>query len=106
MRVILCNAPPDRAESIARALVEEKLAACVNVVPGVVSVYRWKGALERDEESTLLVKTRDDLVPAVMEAIRKIHPYEVPEIVALPVDEGGVNPAYAAWVESETRPRQ
>lgn len=105
MRVVLCNAPPDRAEEIARALVEQKLAACVNVLPGVVSIYRWKGAIERGEESTLLIKTRDDLVPSLMEAIRKIHPYEVPEIVALPVDADGVNPAYLAWVDSETRPR-
>jgi periplasmic divalent cation tolerance protein len=103
MRVVLCNAPPDRAEDIARALVDQKLAACVNVVPGVVSVYRWRGAIEREEESTLLIKTRDELVSALIDAIRKIHPYEVPEIVALPVDEHGVNPAYAKWVDDETR---
>ena len=56
--VVLCNAPPDDALRIARALVERRLAACVNVVPGVVSVYRWEGALHEDQESTLLVKTR------------------------------------------------
>jgi periplasmic divalent cation tolerance protein len=101
MRVVLCNAPRDHAERIARALVESKLAACVNVVPGVVSVYRWKGAIEREEESTLLIKTADDRVAALMDEIRKQHPYEVPEIVALPAGE--VNPAYAAWVDKETR---
>jgi periplasmic divalent cation tolerance protein len=103
MRILLCNAPPDRAEEIARALVEKKLAACVNVVPGVTSIYRWKGAIEREGESTLFIKTRDDKVAALMEEIRKIHPYEVPEIVALEVDALGVNPAYAKWVDDETR---
>ena len=103
MRVVLCNAPPDRAESIARALVEQKLAACVNVVPGVISIYRWKGSIEREAESTLMLKTGDDKLPALIDAIRKIHPYEVPEIVALPVDPAGVNPDYAAWVDAETR---
>jgi periplasmic divalent cation tolerance protein len=102
MRVVLCNTPPDRAEDIARALVDKKLAACVNVVPGVTSIYRWKGAIERESESTLFIKTRDDKVPALMEEIRRIHPYEVPEIVALEVDELGVNPAYAKWVDDET----
>jgi periplasmic divalent cation tolerance protein len=101
MRVVLCNAPKDHAERIARALVEAKLAACVNLVPGVVSIYRWKGTIEREEETTLLIKTSDDRVDALMDEIRKQHPYEVPEIVALPTNE--VNPAYAAWVEKETR---
>ena len=101
MRVVLCNAPKDHAERIARALVEAKLAACVNVVPAVVSVYRWKGTIEREEESTLFIKTADDRVHALMEEIRKQHPYEVPEIVALAATD--VNPAYARWVDQETR---
>lgn len=101
MRVVLCNAPSDHAERIARALVEAKLAACVNVVPAVVSVYRWKGTIERQEESTLMIKTADDRVAALMDEIRKQHPYEVPEIVALEATD--VNPAYARWVDQETR---
>lgn len=101
MKVVICNVPVDRAEEMAKTIVEERLAACVNVVPGVVSVYRWKGAVERDEERTLLIKTGDARVAALMDGIRKIHPYEVPEIVVLPVES--VNPAYAAWVEAETR---
>ena len=103
MRVVLCNTPPDRAEDIARALVEKKLAACVNVLPGVTSIYRWKGAIETEQESTLFIKTRDDKLAALMDEIRRIHPYEVPEIVALPVDPNGVNPAYSKWVDDETR---
>jgi periplasmic divalent cation tolerance protein len=101
MRVVLCNAPKDHAERIARALVESKLAACVNLVPGIVSIYRWKGVIEREEETTLVIKTADDRVEALMAEIRKQHPYEVPEIIATKADE--VNPAYAAWVEKETR---
>src|SRR6478672_10225785 len=83
MRVVLCNAPKDHAERIARALVESKLAACVNLVPGIVSIYRWKGATAREEETTLLIKTADDRIDALMNEIRKQHPYEVPEIIAL-----------------------
>ncbi len=102
MRVVLCNTPPDDAERIARALVEKKLAACVNVIPAVTSIYRWRGAIEKTSESTLVIKTRDEKVPALIEEIRKIHPYEVPEVVALPASAGDVNPAYLAWVEAET----
>lgn len=102
LRVVLCNAPPDEAEAIARALVEKRLAACVNIVPGVVSVYWWQGAISRDEESTLLIKTRAELVPAVTEAIRAVHPHEVPEVIALPLAAGEGNAAYRAWVIGET----
>jgi periplasmic divalent cation tolerance protein len=86
------------AERIARALVERRLAACVNVVPGLVSVYRWKGAVERDEERLLVIKTRRDRFDALREAIASLHPYEVPELVALPVEAG--NPAYLAWLDA------
>jgi periplasmic divalent cation tolerance protein len=84
------------AERIARALVERRLAACVNVVPGVVSVYRWKDAVERDEEHLLVVKTRADRVEALREALVALHPYELPELVVLPVEAG--HPPYLAWV--------
>ena len=98
LSVVLVSAPPDRAESIARAILEARLAACVNVVPGVGSLYWWQGAIARDEESMLVVKTRTDLVPALTAAIRAAHPYEVPEVLALPVTAGIGNPAYHAWV--------
>jgi periplasmic divalent cation tolerance protein len=102
MRVVLCTAPADHAESIARTLVDERVAACVNVVPGIVSIYRWKGKVSRDDEVLLLVKTRDDKLAALTEAIRRVHPYEVPEIVALAPEAGEVNPEYARWVDEET----
>lgn len=103
LSVVLCNAPPERAEAIARAVLEARLAACVNVVPGVTSLYWWQGAIARDEEATLLIKTRADLVPALTEAIRAAHPYDVPEVIALPVAPGLGNLAYHAWVVDSVR---
>jgi len=84
------------------ALVERRLAACVNVIPAVTSIYRWKGAIERETESTLLIKTRAEHVPALMSAIVELHPYEVPEIVALTVEPNEVSPAYLQWLRDET----
>ena len=85
------------AERLARALVERRLAACVNVVPGVVSIYRWKGAVEREEEHLLVIKTRTERLPALREALVTLHPYEVPELVALDVADG--HPPYLAWLD-------
>lgn len=102
LRVVFCNAPPDKAEAIARAVLDARLAACVNIVPGVVSLYWWQGAMCRDAESTLLIKTRADLVPALTEAIRAAHPYQVPEVIAVPLAEGEGNDVYRAWVVAET----
>ena len=102
LRLVLSNAPPDQAERIARALVERRLAACVNVVPGVVSFYFWDGALQRDAESTLLVKTRAELVGPLTDAIRELHPYSVPEVIAVPLAPGEGNGAYLEWVTRET----
>ena len=103
LRVVLCNAPPDQAEAIAKAVLIDRLAACVNIVPGVVSLYWWRDAVCRDAESTLLIKTRADLVRALTDKIRSVHPYEVPEVIAMPVVPGEGNPAYRAWVAAETR---
>jgi periplasmic divalent cation tolerance protein len=85
------------AEKIAEALVEKRLAACVNVLPGVRSIYRWKGAVERDEERLLVVKTRADRFDALREAILAAHPYEMPEVVAVPIEAG--SPAYLRWLD-------
>jgi periplasmic divalent cation tolerance protein len=84
------------AERISRALVERRLAACVNVVPGLVSIYRWKEGVVRDEERLLVVKTRAEKVEALREALVALHPYDLPELVVLPV-EGGHAP-YLAWI--------
>jgi periplasmic divalent cation tolerance protein len=102
--VLSTVARPEDAERIARALVERRLAACVNVVPGLVSFYRWKGAIERDAELLLVIKTRRDRFEALREAIVALHPYEVPEVVALPVEAG--HAPYLAWLDEAVRASQ
>lgn len=88
----------DEAERLAEQLVDRGLAACVNVIPGVVSIYRWKGRVERDEERLLLIKTREERFEALREAIVSLHPYEVPEVVALPIGVG--HEPYLAWLDA------
>jgi len=93
---------PDRAtgEAIAAALVERKLAACVNLTP-VYSIYRWEGQVHREEEILLIVKTRADLFEErLVPAVQELHPYQVPEIIALPVLMGA--PGYLKWIDEET----
>jgi periplasmic divalent cation tolerance protein len=85
------------AERIARALVEGGLAACVNVVPAVVSLYRWKGRVERDEERLLVIKTRAERFAALKQALISLHPYEVPEVVALAIADG--HAPYLEWLD-------
>ena len=96
-RLVLTTAGSDeQAETIARALVEANLAACVNIVHRVCSVYRWQGRVTREEEMLLLIKTSTRHFEAVRRAIRELHTYEVPEILALPIDEG--DPDYLGWL--------
>lgn len=95
-RLVLVTAPPDAATNLARTLVEERLAACVNLVPGLRSVYRWKDAVQDDPETLLVLKTAADRIPALMARIPEIHPYDVPEILAFTPDEG--HPAYLQWL--------
>jgi len=90
------------AERIATALVERRLAACVNVVPGVTSVYRWKGDVQRDAELLLVIKTRADRLEELRKVLLSLHPYEVPELVALPI-EGG-HAAYLEWLDRSVGP--
>lgn len=90
------------AERIARAVVERGLAACVNVLPQVVSIYRWKGKVEREEERLLLIKTTRDRFEALRLAILELHPYDLPELVALPIVAG--HPAYLDWLDENSRP--
>jgi periplasmic divalent cation tolerance protein len=90
-----------RAESIAAALVEARLAACVNIHGPMVSVYRWKGAVERDSERQLVVKTIRRHVAAVEARIRALHDYELPELLIVPVESG--SEAYLSWVLDNTK---
>ena len=99
--VVLTNAP-DRAvaQQIADALIERRLAACVNILGECTSVYRWQGAVETAAEVPLIIKTRADRYAEVEAAIRSLHPYELPEIIAMPVTHG--LPAYLDWVNAQT----
>ena len=88
------------AQTLAQALIERRLAACVNVLADCTSVYRWGGKVESSSEVPLLIKTTTARYPALEEAIRDLHPYEVPEIVAVPIAHG--LPEYLNWVAAET----
>ena len=93
---------PDRAaaERLADTLVEKRVAACVNILAPCRSVYRWNNDLQRDEEHPVLIKTTEERYAALEAAIRAAHPYELPEIIAVPVERG--LPAYLDWVSAET----
>ena len=88
---------PDDAQRIGRALVERRLAACVNVVPGVTSIYAWKGSISTDAELLLVIKTRREKLGEVRSVLLELHPYEVPELIAMPI-EGG-HDKYLEWIE-------
>ena len=100
--ILVISTLPDRdhAEKMAHSLIEQQLAACVNILPSVTSVYRWQGKVESADETILLIKTTMARYPAVEAAIKARHPYELPEIIAVPISAG--LPAYLAWVETET----
>lgn len=101
LRVVLMTAPDtETAARLARALVDERLIACANVLPGVTSIYRWEGAVHEDAECLVVMKTREVLVPRLVERAAELHPYAVPELLALQVMDG--LPAYCRWVIDET----
>ena len=103
--LVLTNLPDAAsAEALATALIEARLAACVNILAPCRSVYRWNGAVEQASEVPMLIKTTDDRYAALEAAIRTQHPYELPEIIALPITRG--LPDYLAWVDTETRPEE
>lgn len=103
---IILSTCPDTgtAERLATALVEESLAACVNIVPGLRSIYRWNDAVQSDEEVLMLIKTTAARLEAARRRLVELHPYEVPEVVALPVADG--HHAYLEWVSNSTRTPQ
>lgn len=90
-----------KAEILARGLVKERLAACVNVAPAIVSHYRWEGKLHRDAEALLIVKTSTVKLPALIRWIEKNHPYSIPEVLALPVGSG--SKPYLKWLAGELK---
>lgn len=101
--VILCTCPDDAtARELAGRVVEENLAACVNILPGLTSVYEWQGRVETDPETLIIIKTASDRVAALTDRLATLHPYDVPEVIALPIEAG--LPAYLQWLVDETRP--
>jgi periplasmic divalent cation tolerance protein len=101
--IVLTTVPAgDTGDRLARTLVEERLAACVNVLAPMRSTYRWRGAIESEAEQQLVIKTRRPLVPRLQARLAALHPYELPEILVLDVAQGA--DAYVAWVRENTGP--
>lgn len=97
--LIYCTCPDvEAAEKIARQLVMDKLAACVNILPGVRSIYQWQGDVETAQEHLLLIKSQQSLYTAIETAIKSLHPYDVPEIIAVVLDSGSTD--YLQWIDS------
>ena len=97
--LIYCTCPDQAmAERVAEALVADRLAACVNIVPGITSIYRWQGEVQHDSELLLLIKTRSECYPALEARIRELHSYELPEIIAVPIQRG--SEPYLAWLDA------
>jgi len=101
VQLITTTARRDEAEQIAHALVDARLAACVQVVGPITSVYRWQGKIESSEEWQCHIKTRRDAIEPLAEALRRLHPYQVPEMLALPVVWG--NDDYLQWIDEQLR---
>jgi periplasmic divalent cation tolerance protein len=91
----------EEAARIGRAVVDERLAACANLVPAVASTYWWQGSVEQADEVLLILKTRQELLEAVTARVRSLHSYTIPEVIALPIVAG--NPAYLAWIDDSVR---
>lgn len=101
-RVVLSTAgSKDEARKIANYLVEQRLAACVNLVPQIESIYRWQGKIESNQEWLLLIKTTADKFAGVRDAIRELHSYELPECIAIAVEDG--SPDYLQWIEESVK---
>jgi periplasmic divalent cation tolerance protein len=88
------------AETVGRQLVEQRLAACVNILPGMTSIYRWEGKIARDSEAVMIIKTRESLADAVIAAVTSRHPYTNPALLVIPVENGAA--PYLAWLLAET----
>ena len=101
VQILLVTAPEDKAKSIASYLLEKRLAACVNILPSIQSLYWWEGKIEESQEALLMIKTTGEKQQALMENLKEIHPYDVPEMLFLPVDHGF--PPYLEWVNSEVK---
>ncbi|WP_347989716.1 divalent-cation tolerance protein CutA [Methylomonas sp. AM2-LC] len=98
-QLLLCTCPDQNtADNIATQLLNEQLAACVNILPGIRSVYRWQGQIENAQEHLLLIKTHDRHYAAIEAAIKKLHPYQIPEIIAIAIERGSKD--YIKWIDT------
>lgn len=95
--VLITTSSVDEAQVIGRALVEARLAACVNIASGLRSLFRWQGKIEEQEEALMVVKSRSELLPSIIEAVKRLHSYTVPEVIALPIVAGSQD--YLAWID-------
>lgn len=101
--ILYATAPDlDTAQTLARALIEERAAACVNIIPGMTSFYRWKDAVEEASETVMIVKTSATSATAARDLICSLHPYETPAILALNVDESASSAPFLQWIEAQT----
>lgn len=99
--IVLVTCPDEKtAGKLADMILDKRLAACVNMIPGITSKYRWKGKIEKSREVMLVIKTRKSLVPAIEKKVRENHPYEVPEVIAVSILSGSKE--YLSWIDSET----
>ncbi|CBE69843.1 MAG: divalent-cation tolerance protein CutA [Candidatus Methylomirabilis oxygeniifera] len=100
--VFITTSSKQEAETIGKALIESRLAACVNIISaGVHSLFWWQGVIERQDEMLMLVKSRSDLLPSIIELVKELHSYTVPEVIALPIVAG--SPDYLTWVDESLR---
>lgn len=98
-QLILCTCPDaETADKLARVLINQKLAACVNILPGVRSVYEWQGEVETAQEHLLLIKSHQDRYAAIEAALQSLHPYQLPEIIAVAIERGSLD--YLKWIDS------
>ncbi len=97
MVVLITASSSDEARAIGKTLVERRLAACVNIAPGVRSLFRWRGEIEDQEEALMVVKSRAELLPSIIEAVKQVHSYTVPEVIAIPILAGSTD--YLAWLD-------
>lgn len=100
--MIFCTVPDAAtAKKISQTLVEEKLAACCNIVPGLTSIYSWENKIQDETELLLIIKSRQELFPELEQRIKKLHPYSIPEIIAIPIFNGNID--YLKWMEENVK---
>jgi periplasmic divalent cation tolerance protein len=106
MRVVFCSCPRQDAKRIAREIIEKRLAACIQILPAIESVYHWKGEICEDEEALLLIKTDASILDALTAQIVALHPYTVPEVIAVPIMPEEGHEGYRMWLLDEIRKGQ